>query len=159
MCKGNKAVATMQRGNRSVSEFVIKGLMAEDIQLFEKRIILIADRFDFINELINGIPVDIEVVNPQEVKEFLTSKSYNVVELKDVSLDWDRQSRAAIRVRYTVERTRYYKSQEDINKVKNGGWVSDWQSKADDTYKYGNTTVESDNSTFDSVPGVSIIYV
>lgn len=156
--KGNKVAATTQRNTRSISEFVIKGLMAEDIQLFEKRITLITDRFDFVDQLINGVPVDVELVDPQEVKEFLASKCIKVIELKDVSLDWNRNSTPRICVRYTVERTRYYKSEEDFDKVKNGRWVSDWQSKADDTYKYGNTTVESDNNTFDYVPGVDILY-
>lgn len=158
MCKINKVAATTQRSTRSVSEFVIKGLMAENLELFEKRITLIADRFDFVDQLINGVPVDVELIDHQEVKQFLESKGIKVIELKDVSLDWNRNSTPRICVRYTVERTRYYKSEEDLDKVKNGRWVSDWQSKADDTYKYGNTTVDSDNNAFDNIPGVDILY-
>ena len=158
MCKMNKVAATTQRNTRSVSEFVIKGLMAENIQLFEKRVTLIADRFDFVDQLINGVPVDVELIDHQEVKQFLESKGIKVIELKDVSLDWNRNSTPRICVRYTVERTRYYRSEEDLEKAKNGRWISDWQSKADDTYKYGNTTVESDNNTFENVPGVDILY-
>lgn len=158
MCKINKVAATTQRNTRLVSEFVIKGLMAENLELFEKRITLIADRFDFVDELINGVPVCVELVDPQEVKDFLANNGYNVIEVKNVELDWDRQSRPTIRVRYTVERTRYYKSEEDLNKVKSGRYVGDWQSQADDTYKYSNTTIDPDNNAFDSVPGVDILY-
>lgn len=154
----NKVAATTQRNTRSVSEFVIKGLMAENLELFEKRITLIADRFDFLDELVNGVPVCVELVDPQEVKEFLASKGCNVIEVKDVELDWDRNSTPKIRVRYTVERTRYYKSEEDLEKVKSGRYVSDWQSQADDTYKYSNTTADPDSNSFDTIPGVDILY-
>lgn len=144
---------------KTITDYVIQGLMSEDLDVFKKRISLIVERTNMLEPLVKGVPTKISSVDTDKVLEFFRNReTQNATSIVSIEITDDFQ----IKIRCECYRVAFADTDKHAEEAATGGYTGLIYSKdaehlieckqkyCDYTYTTIETAVEN---------GISIEYV